>query len=114
MESHHVNRDISCLPKVREIGLVVGEEKNRGQWKKAMDLRLVKGKDNVVRGIILSHKGNQIARLVQSVCPLEIRSSNGDQTERIVKKQKESTREKRTAAVNANFKTRLCLEDEDD
>ena len=33
--------------------LIVGEEKNRGEWKKAKFLRLVKGKDNVLRGIIL-------------------------------------------------------------
>ena len=60
------------------------------------------------------HKGNQIERPVQSVCPLEIRSSHGVQPKCIVKKQHESTRKKRTATVNADLKTRLCLEDEDD
>ena len=94
--------------------LIVGEEKKRSEWKKARVLQLVKGKDNVVRGIILLHKGKQIERPVQSVCPLEIRSSQGVQQEWIVRNQQESTREKRTAAVNADLKTRLCLEDEDD
>ena len=114
LESHCINRDISCLPKVGEIVLIIGEEKNRAEWKKAKVLRLVKGKDNVVRGIILLHRGNQIERPVRSVCPLEIRSSHGVQPECIVRKQQESTREKRTAAVNADLKTKLCLEDKDD
>ena len=57
LESHRINRDVSCLPKVGEIVLIIGEEKNRGEWIKAKVLRLVKGKDNVVRGIILLHKG---------------------------------------------------------
>ena len=35
LESHRINRDVSCLPKVGEIVLIVGEEKNRGEWKKA-------------------------------------------------------------------------------
>ena len=65
--------------------LIVREEKNRGERKKAKVLRLVIGKDNVVRSIILLHKGNKIERPVQSVCPLEIRSSHGVQPERIVK-----------------------------
>ena len=73
--------------------LIVGEEKNRDEWKKAKVLRLVKGKDNVVRGITLLHIGNQIERPVQSVCPLEIRSLHGVQPECIVRKQKERTRE---------------------
>ena len=116
LESHRINRDVSCLPKVREIVLIIGEEKNRGEWKKAKVLRLVKGKDNVVRGIILLHKGKQIERPVQSVCLLEVGNSCGVQPECIVRKQQESTREKRTAAVNADLKTRLrlCLEEEDD
>ena len=56
MESHRISGDVSCLPEVGEIVLIVGEEKSRGEWKKAKVLRLVKGKDSVVRGIILLHK----------------------------------------------------------
>ena len=93
MESHRINRDVSCLPEVREIVLIVGEEKNRGKWKKAKVLRVVKGKNNVVRGIILLHKGNQIETPVQSVCSLEIISSHGVPSECIVKKQQENQRE---------------------
>ena len=94
MESHRISRDVSCLPEVGEIVLIVGEEKNRDEWKKAKVLRLVEGKDNVVRGTILLHKGNITERPVQSVCPLEITTSHGVQPDCIVIKQQESTREK--------------------
>ena len=36
--------------------------------------KLIKGKDNVVRGVILRHKGHLIKRPLQAVCPLEIHS----------------------------------------
>ena len=55
MESHRINRDISCLPEVGKIVLVVRQEKNKGELKKAKVLRLVKGKDNVVRDVIHYH-----------------------------------------------------------
>ena len=35
--------------------------------------RLIRGKDGVVRGVILLHKGHTIERPLQLVCPLEIR-----------------------------------------
>ena len=42
MESHRINGDVSCLPEVGQIVLIVREEKNIGEWKKAKVLRLVK------------------------------------------------------------------------
>ena len=87
MESHRINRDIYCLPEVGEIKLIVGEEKNRGEWKKAELLHLLLGKDNILRGVILLHKGNRIEKPVQSICLLEIGSSNGELPESIMKKQ---------------------------
>ena len=54
--------------------LILGEEENRGCWKKAKVIQIVRGADGVARGVILLHKGKQLGRLIQSVCPLEIRS----------------------------------------
>ena len=48
MESHHIDRDISCLPEVGGIVLNIGDETNRGEWKKAKVLRLFKGKEDVL------------------------------------------------------------------
>ena len=64
MEGHRLNKEGAATPVVGEVVLVVGDEKNRGEWKK--------GKDGVVRGVILLHKGHTIERPLQLVCPLEI------------------------------------------
>lgn len=37
-------------------------------------MRLIKGKDDVVRGVTLLHKVHTIDRPLQLVCPLEIRT----------------------------------------
>ena len=75
MEAHRVNRkDKPQMPEIEEIVLVVGENKNRGEWKKAKVVQHVKGRDRVVRGVILLHKGNRIRRPLQLLCPLKIRS----------------------------------------
>ena len=75
MESHRLNRERGSTPKVGEIVLIVGDEKNRGEWKKGKVVRLIEGRDGVVRGVILLHKGHNIERPLQLVCPLEIRAA---------------------------------------
>ena len=54
-------------PKVREIVLILGEEKNRGRWKKGKVIRIVKEVDDVARGVILLQKGKQLERPIQRV-----------------------------------------------
>jgi hypothetical protein len=61
--------------------LVLREEKNRVLWKKGKVLRRILGKDGVVRGVVLRHKGHEIERPIQLVCPLEIRSSDVEEPE---------------------------------
>ena len=73
MEFHRINKGQNDVPQVGEVVLIVGEEKNHGLWMKARVLRHVKGKDRVMRGAILLHKGNHIERPIQLLCPLEIR-----------------------------------------
>ena len=75
MESHWLNKERGSTPKVGEIVLVVGDEKNRGEWKKGKVVRLIEGRDGVVRGVTLLHKGCTIERPLQLVCPLEIRAA---------------------------------------
>jgi len=70
---HSLNKERAATPVVGEVVLVVGNEKNRGEWKKGKVSRLIQGKDGVVRGVILLHKGHTIERPLQLVCPLEIR-----------------------------------------
>ena len=73
MEGRRLNKERGATPVVGEVVLVVGDEKNRGEWKKGKVSRLIQGKDGVVRGVVLLHKGHNIERPLQLVCPLEIR-----------------------------------------
>ena len=113
MESHRINRNTTPSPEVGEIVLIVGEEKNRGRWMKGKVLRIVKGADGVVRGVVLLHKGNRLERPIQAIRPLEIRSA---EKETIVKKEEEPTkepnREKRKAAADAQAKIRELAKDD--
>ena len=76
MEGHRLNKEEGATPVVVEVVLVVADEKNRGEWKKGKATRLIQGKDGVVRGVILLHKGHTIERPLQLVCPLEIRGAD--------------------------------------
>ena len=68
------HKERGSTPKVGEIVLIVGDERNRGEWKKGKVVRLIQGKDGVIRGVTLLHKGHTIERPLQLVCPLEIKA----------------------------------------
>ena len=79
--------------------------------------KLIKGKDNVVRGVILRHKGHLIEHPLQAVCPLEIRSDvdvvRELPTENVVADKAENTgRVKRRAAADAEEIRSLCFEED--
>ena len=63
------------MPKVGEIVFIVGDKKNHGEWKKEKVVHLIEGRDGVIRGVTLLHKGHTIERPLQLVCPLEIRAA---------------------------------------
>ena len=62
MESHHIKRGARNYSEVREVVLIVREEKNRGEWKKGLVLRHIRGRHDVVRGVVLRQKGHTIER----------------------------------------------------
>ncbi len=117
MGVHRITKSNTCIPKLGEIVLVLGEEKNRGKWKKGKVVSHVKGKDGIVRGVTLLHKGHTIERPLQAVCPLEIRSCVAEEAtdERVEQKATEERSNekklKRNAAMNAAMKTKMMLED---
>ena len=114
MESQRVNGKPVNAPEVGEVVLVVGEEKNRSEWKKGRVVRQVKGKDGVVRGVVLLHKGHTIERPLQLVCPLEIRCTTQIEQRKNEEKQTvENERKKRGAAIEASKKIRELAENED-
>ena len=53
LESQHVNRKQCTVPQIGDILLVIGEEKNSGEWKRDRVARHTKGRDGVVRGVVL-------------------------------------------------------------
>ena len=75
MEQHRMTRSDAVIPGVGEIVLVVGEQKNRGIWMKVKVLHHIKGRDAIVWGTVLLHKGHEIERPLELFCPLEIRSA---------------------------------------
>ena len=53
------------------------------EWRKGKVVRLIKGKDDVVRGVTLLHKRHTIDRPLQLVCHVEIRAvENVDQPQK--------------------------------
>ena len=95
-------------PEVGEIVLVMGEEKNRSEWKKGKVVRQVKGKDGV-----LSHKGHTIERPLQLVCPLEIRCTTQVEESQNEKKREvepQSLRKKRGSNGSKKENTRTGRE----
>ncbi len=117
MEYHRVNKNTSPVSQIGEIVLIVGEEKNRGRWMKGKVVKYVKGKDGMIRGVIVLHKGNYLERLVQLVCPLEIRSIVKEDQERHNASTKENDdqvkeRPERKAAKIAKDKIKEQLKDD--
>ena len=108
------HRGESDYPEIREIVLIIGDEKNRGEWKKGRVLRHIRGRDGVVRGVGLLHKGYQIQWPLQLVCPLEIQSQQGcegDAVELAEMSVQGRTIERR-AAIDAGAKIRLIATDD--
>ena len=118
MKQHRMKRSGAAIPGVGEIVLVVGEQKNRGIWMKGKLLRDIKGRDGIVRGAVLLHKGHEIERPLELLCPLEIRIAEAGKrvTDAREKFQQEKTdkvsRPKRVAAKNSLLKTQLLLEED--
>ena len=118
LESHQVNRKIGPILDIGEIVLVVGDEKNRAKWKKGRVMRHVRGRDGVIRGVILLHKGHHIERPLTLVCPLEIKGPVATEDAPLQltpgSQQTERFRIRRQAAETAKEKIRLITVDDDD
>ena len=61
-------------------------------------LRHIKGRDGIVRGAVLLHKGHEIERPLELLCPLEIRSAEAG--ERVTDARKKFQQEEKTDEVS--------------
>ena len=73
-ERHNVTKSEAYHPDIGEVVLVVSDSKNRHEWKHGLVSELLKGKDQVVRGVRMIVNNRIWERPVQLVCPLEIKS----------------------------------------
>ena len=79
-------------------------------------MRLIKGKDDVVRAVTLLHKRYTIDRALQLVCPLEIRAmENVDQSQKGRRDRADvgEQRPRRAAAQRAAQRIAKQLQDEE-
>eukprot|EP00794_Sanderia_malayensis_P004234 gene4233-biopygen3409 len=101
-----------------DIVLVENKHAQRGMWKSARVLKLIKGLDGLVRGVaievIINGAKRRLERAVQQIFPLEIRAeekscekSKTDEAERPAVR-----RSQREAAANAKAKISTMAEDE--
>ena len=104
MEVHRINKGKSCIPKLGEVVLIIGMERNRGKWEKSKFIILTKGKDRIFRGVTLLHKGYTIKRPLQVECPLEIRRCTSDEFEE---------EKAKGEAMTAILKTKILIEDDE-
>ena len=73
-ERHNVTKSEVYHPDIGEVVLVVSDSKNCREWKHGLVCELLKGKDQVVRGVRMIVNHRIWERPVQLVCPLEIKS----------------------------------------
>ena len=105
MGSHRINRKTAVIADIGEIVLISGDEKNRGRMAKVV--RHIQGKDGVVRGVTMLHKGHHIERPLNLVCSLELKGPIESQEEEPATTTNENqteTRNKRRAAEDAREK----------
>ena len=116
METHRITRKTAKVPDIGEIVLIVADEKNRGEWKKGKVVRHIRGKDGVVRGLSLLHKGHPIDRPLNLVFPLEITQvvASDKRVPTAQSQPPERTRIRRQAAETANEKIRQVIANEKD
>ena len=107
-----MKRSDAVIPGVGEIVLVVGEQKNRGIWMKGKVLHHIKGRDGIVWEPVLLHKGHEIERPLELLCPLEIRSADAREKFQQEEETDKVSRPKRVAAKNSQLKTQLLLEED--
>ena len=117
METHRLTRKTAKVPDIGEIILIVVDEKNRGEWKRGKIVRFlyIRGKDGVVRAVLLLQKGHYIDRSLNLVCPLEMKEAVARNKEEPTAQIQlaERTRIRRQAAETKKEKIRQIIAEEE-
>ena len=72
-ERHNLKHKIKGLTlKVGDVVLIQSEERNRGKWSIGIVVKLIKGRDGVVREARLRAGKSYLERAIQHLCPMEL------------------------------------------
>ena len=72
-ERHNLKHKTKELTlKVGDVVLIQSEERNRGKWSIGIVVKLIKGRDGVVRGARLRAGKSYLDRAIQHLCPMEL------------------------------------------
>ena len=114
MENHRINQGTDSYPDISEVVLVEGDEKDRNKWMIAKVIKHIRGRDGVVRGVSLLHKGHVIERPLTLVSPLKIKAATPVPPVTAVNQQQKPSvlRPRRTAAETARTRYRVAAEKE--
>ena len=63
--------------------LITSDERNRGKWNIGVVVKLIKGRDGVVRAVRLRAGKSFIERAVQQLCPMELSCDIPHKTEEV-------------------------------
>ena len=124
-ESHDCNaKKAAKEPTVGDVVIVFDEGAKRNSWKTAVIEDLIPGKDNQVRGahlrMITKRKAVRLSRPIQKLYPIEVRESSTNlprSQEKQVERERTLRRRvipRRTAALDAVWKTREMINQSDD
>ena len=72
-ERHNLKHKTKVLTlKVGDVVLIQSEERNRGKWNIGVVVKLIKGRDGVVRATRLRAGKSYLERAIQQLCPMEL------------------------------------------
>ena len=72
-ERHNLNHQKgSPLIKTGDVVLIQGDERNRGKWNLGIVVKLIKGRDGVIRAARLRAGKSFLERAIQQLCPMEL------------------------------------------
>ena len=83
-ERHNLNHKTKQLSiKPGDVVLITSDERNRGKWNIGVVVKLIKGRDGVVRAVRLRAGKSFIERAVQQLCPMELSCDIPHKTEEV-------------------------------
>ena len=115
-ERHNLKHKSKSLSlKVGDVVLIRSDQRNRGKWNIGIVVKLIKGRDGVIRAARLRAGKSYIERAIQQLCPMElscdITKGQEEQAESLNPRAREFT-PKRAAAVTANERIKDMLNEE--